>query len=396
MSPKSVTGARLPSLDGWRCVAIALVIVSHWPYARGFPASSWNERLVRSGDLGVRVFFVISGLLITYLLLTEGDRRGRPSLQAFYLRRVLRIFPVYFLYIAVLAALTAIGLYSDAWSSWIGTLTFTRNIVGRGNSVTVHYWSLAVEEQFYFVWPLMLVLFGLWRRPRLAAGVLLLPLLLCPVVRAGLIQTRWPNPSVVRALGTFSIARYADSLAIGALAAFVYRASAERVHEFASRTVLAAALTVFIVITAFDGSLPNWLDVWTPTIQGLAVACAILVTIERSSGGVYWFLNTRPITWIGTLSYSVYVWQQLFLGHFAGPRLAALPMYDWRMWWLTALVCACISYCTVERPILKVRDRLRDRLFETTPWIPQTRSIPAENTIRQTGSLRATPSGLVD
>ena len=394
MSSKPVTGARLPSLDGWRCVAIALVIVSHWPYTRGFPASPWSERLIRSGDLGVRVFFVISGLLITYLLLTEADRRGHPSLQAFYLRRVLRIFPVYFLYIAVLAVLTAIGFYSDAWSSWIGTLTFTRNIVGRGNSVTVHYWSLAVEEQFYFFWPLTLVLFSLWRRPRLAAGLLLLPLLLCPVVRAGLLQTRWPNPWVVRALGTFSIARYADSLAIGALAAFVYRANAERVRDIASRTVLTVALTVFIVITAVDGKLPYWLDVWAPTVQGLAVVCAILVTITRSSGGVYWFLNARPIAWIGTLSYSVYVWQQLFLGHFAGPRLAAFPLYDWRIWWLTALACACTSYYTVERPILTVRDRLRDRLFETTAWKP--RSIPAENKVRQPGSLRATPSGLVD
>lgn len=386
MTPKPATDARLPSLDGWRCLAIALVMVSHWPYTRSFPAVSWGERVIEIGNLGVRVFFVISGFLITYLLLVEADRRGRPSLRAFYLRRALRIFPVYFLYVAVLATLTAIGLYSDARSSWIGTLTFTRDVIGRGDSVTVHYWSLAVEEQFYFVWPLALVLFGLWRRPRLATGLLLVPLFLCPAIRAGLIQLRWPHPWVVRALGTFSIARYADSLAIGSLAAFVYRAHADRLRRFASRTVLTASLTLFVVVAVFDGRLPVWLGVWGPTAQALAVACAIWVTIERSSGGFYWFLNTRPVVWIGTLSYSIYVWQQLFVSHFAGQRLAAFAVYDWRIWWLAALACACTSYYMVERPILGGRDRLRARLFETTAWTPRIRSAHTENTVRPPAS----------
>ena len=347
-------------------MAIGLVMVSHAGYTRGFSAPSWWTNVIDLGNLGVRVFFVISGFLITYLLLIEADRRGRPSLRAFYLRRVLRIFPVYFLYVAVLAGLTAVGLYADAWSSWIGTLTFTRDVVGRGDSLTVHYWSLAVEEQFYFIWPLMLVLMGLWRRPRLAVGLLVIPLIVCPIVRSGLIQARWPYAWVLRLLGTFSIARYADSLAIGALAAFIYRSYGERLQRLASRTVLIAALAIFIVVTATDGTLPLP-KALTPAIQALAAACAIWVTIERRSGALYWFLNSRPIVWIGTLSYSLYVWQQLFLSHFAGARLAGLVVYDWRLWWLAALVCACTSYYLVERPILKVRDTLRARLFETTP-----------------------------
>src|SRR3954467_5480457 len=91
---------RLPSLDGWRAVAIALVVLSHFEAARGFPAPSWWS-LAFQGNLGVRMFFVISGLLITYLLLIEADRSGRVSLRAFYMRRALRILPVYFLYLGV-------------------------------------------------------------------------------------------------------------------------------------------------------------------------------------------------------------------------------------------------------------------------------------------------------
>src|SRR6185437_12133635 len=82
--------ARLPSLDGWRAVAIALVLLSHFTATRGFTPPPWWDRVFQ-GNLGVRIFFVISGLLITYLLLLEADRRGRPSLRSFYTRRVLRI-----------------------------------------------------------------------------------------------------------------------------------------------------------------------------------------------------------------------------------------------------------------------------------------------------------------
>ena len=74
-------------------------------------------------------------------------------------------------------------------------------------------------------------------------------------------------------------------------------------------------------------------------------------------------MNIGPVVWLGTLSYSLYVWQQLFLGQMASPRLAALPGYDWHAWWLMALACACASYYVVERPVLRVRDRLRARLL---------------------------------
>ena len=79
--------ARLPSLDGWRAVAIALVVLSHFTAVRGFAVPAWWDRVFQ-GTLGVRIFFVISGLLITYLLLLEAERRGQPSLRSFYTRRV--------------------------------------------------------------------------------------------------------------------------------------------------------------------------------------------------------------------------------------------------------------------------------------------------------------------
>ena len=340
-------------------MAIFLVIFSHFTATRGFSPPSWWT-LIFQGNLGVRIFFVISGLLITYLLLVEADRRGHASLRAFYTRRALRIFPVYFLYLAVVAALTAVGLYTDTATTWIGSLTFTRDFTGRSASLTGHYWSLSVEEQFYLVWPVTMVALRLWRRPRVAVGILLVPVALCPILRSGIVQALWPNWWVDRALNVFSIARYADSLAIGCLGAFAYRAYRDRLKHVASPAILGVALAVFIVAAGIEvQSTAAVAGAVLPLVEAVALLCAILVTIERPAGYFYRLLNAKPVVWLGLLSYSLYVWQELFLSYSAGPILSAWPVYDWRVWWLPAVACACVSYYFVERPILRIKDRLR-------------------------------------
>ncbi len=365
------SSTRLPSLDGWRAMAIATVMLSHFEYTRGFPGPWWWGQVFQ-GNLGVRIFFVISSFLITYLLLKEADRRGRPSLRAFYTRRVLRIFPVYFFYVGAVAALAAAGLYDEHPSSWLGTLTFTRNVVGRGDSVTVHYWSVAVEEQFYIAWPITLVVLGLWRRQGLAIGLLLFPMLVCPVLRTGFIQAHWNNEWVVRALGPFSITVYGDTVAVGCFGAFMYRAYRDRLTRFATRTSLAGAVVALVISMVST----HWIgyrmaSALVPPVQAIATLCAIWVTLEDRSSRLYRVLNAPPVVWLGTVSYSLYVWQQLLLSQFAGPRLAPLPVYDWRLWWVAAIACACVSHYLVERPFLSVRDRFRvnvpDRPMATSP-----------------------------
>ena len=180
--------ARIPSLDGWRAIGVTLVLVSHMPFSAGFPEPyAYQLTEVFDGELGVRLFFVLSGFLITHLLLAEARASGGISLKRFYIRRALRILPIYVAYLLVLGVLTALGLYHDALSSWIGALTFTRNMIGQGRSATVQLWSLAVEEQFYLVWPLVLGTFALWRRPRAFVWVLLLGIAACPIMRATLV-----------------------------------------------------------------------------------------------------------------------------------------------------------------------------------------------------------------
>lgn len=357
MSPAT----RIPSLDGWRALSIVIVLLSHFEFATGFPrelAPAWGRLF--QGDLGVRIFFVISGFLITDLLLVEAERFGRPSLKQFYVRRALRILPIYYLFAAVVLALSAAGLYSDAWSTWLATLTFTRNVAGRGDSVTVHLWSLAVEEQFYLVWPVTLVTLALWRRPKLAVVILLVPIVLAPVCRWGVIQMHAGPGLVSRLLGGFSVALYADSLAVGCLGAYLYKYQRHRFSAGLSRPFLAGALSAALFVFAWVEWPPSY-GAWAlvPSVQAVLIMAAIWATIERRIGVGYRLLNAAPVVWLGTLSYSIYVWQQLFLGHFAGPTLARLAIYERHVWWLTALAVAIVSYYAVERPILILRNRFR-------------------------------------
>jgi peptidoglycan/LPS O-acetylase OafA/YrhL len=143
---------RLPSLDGLRAISIVIVVGAH---AVGtFGAPGWLQPLAFfiNGSLGVRIFFCISGFLITYLLLQERKHTGLIDLKAFYVRRALRILPAAYAFIAVLAILTAAGLLRLPACNFVTALTFTKNY-GCVVLADAHLWSLGVEEQFYLLWP---------------------------------------------------------------------------------------------------------------------------------------------------------------------------------------------------------------------------------------------------
>ena len=146
---------RFPSLDGWRAVSILLVLAEHSKNTVGFPKSFGSVfNLFVDGSLGVRFFFVISGFLITHLLLQEQKLTQCISLKNFYIRRALRILPVYFVFLLVIFMLQTFTRWHQPANIWVGNLTFTTDFAAftdpiPGRSTTEHLWSLAVEEQFY-------------------------------------------------------------------------------------------------------------------------------------------------------------------------------------------------------------------------------------------------------
>jgi peptidoglycan/LPS O-acetylase OafA/YrhL len=309
----------MPQLDGLRFLAIVAVLVEHAWRPRPLP---WIFGGVSWGGLGVRLFFVLSGFLITGILLDCRTRAEAGALKRtfyvrqFYARRFLRIFPLYYGVLTILV----VADFEDTRrrSGWL--FTYTTNIffaehgwhdhLGGWHQHLSHFWTLAVEEQFYLVWPL-LVLF-LPRRalvPLLTVAVALAPLYrLYAYHRFGLDSGGARNVLTPSAL---------DSLGIGALVAIAARRpSSSRILHIFSRIALPLSLAIFACVLALQrygvSAEPNIVVATTAT----SVAFGWLVW-RAASGFAAPFgsaLEFRPVRYVGKISYGVYIFHYLVIG----------------------------------------------------------------------------------
>jgi peptidoglycan/LPS O-acetylase OafA/YrhL len=323
------------SLDGLRGVAILAVIGMHY----------FDQP--KGGFYGVDLFFALSGFLITTLLLEERDRTGRIALAAFYRRRAHRLLPGLF---------TVLAAYAVAmWSSPVRALEqiaagafYTANIVLASGShllddtPLVPFWSLAQEEQFYLLWPLLLALL-LTRRVRESriARTLACVLIVLAAYRVGL---RLAGASALRLY--CGPDTHADALGLGCLLALLRRGGF-RVPQVAGWLGLAALLVAFALLSPTAG----------PIAYGLApmsIAGALLVGAALEPGLLSRCLSFRPLVWLGVISYSLYLWHLFFfwLLDWREPLLA-LPL---------TLVVATFCYYKVESPL---RTAFRPRLTPT-------------------------------
>ncbi|HTJ13067.1 MAG TPA: acyltransferase [Dinghuibacter sp.] len=164
--------AKLPSLNGLRALSILFVLIGHTElkslHLSGDPAGA---------QIGVTIFFIISGFLITYLLMREEQASdGRVSLKDFYIRRAFRIFPVYYTLLLVYLILQVLGFLQFTTASWISSLTYTKYVNPRWSEwETGHLWSLSVEEQFYLVWPAVFYFLKRVRAPLAVAVIAVIP-----------------------------------------------------------------------------------------------------------------------------------------------------------------------------------------------------------------------------
>ncbi|HEY4319878.1 MAG TPA: acyltransferase [Gemmatimonadales bacterium] len=336
----------LPSLDGLRACAILLVIVAHLTHTLA-ESSSLFTVFGDLGNLGVRIFFILSGFLITQLLLREEVRSGSISLRRFYLRRVLRIFPAFFFFIAAMVAASRLGWIPLPTRDVLFAATFLANFQTDRGWYLGHTWSLAVEEQFYLIWPTIFLLAG--KRWRLTVAIA--AVIIAPVVRVGVFLMA---PEAQRSIGEI-FPTIMDTIAIGAALALARQALHQRdwyLSLLASRWCLAIPIAVLACnwfIFAF--AWPGWL--LGETLLNLTIVFGIDRALTHSTGMIGRVLNLPMVAWIGTLSYSLYLWQQPYL-----PRAGRWPLQllPWNVLALTG--CAILSYYLVERPFVKLKDRL--------------------------------------
>jgi peptidoglycan/LPS O-acetylase OafA/YrhL len=335
---------RIPSLDGCRAISILLVILSHLCDTPSFQAFNPYARMIyHFGPFGVKVFFVISGFLITTLLLNEERKNGRISIKMFYIRRAFRIWPVAYTFILVLAILT--------WKNWI-TLpphnllyasTFLINHIQNGSWFTGHFWSLAIEEQFYVVWPLVFLFTA--RRGRLVSCLLILSL--APVLRT---LSYVYEPGIFAAMQQ-SLLFKGDAIAVGCLLAlFAKELEASRmVHRIITLRWFFVIPVLSVIMYMTLKPLPVFYWAAGESISLLCIAATIWRVIHVRDAA-FWLLNTKPLVTIGVLSYSLYVWQQLFLNPTSDTVFNRLPVN-------LLLVCgvAAFSYYFIESPFLRLR-----------------------------------------
>lgn len=339
------TPSRLPSLDGLRAISISLVLLEHLAGTRNFPLGLESlRRFGEWGGFGVRVFFIISGFLITSLLLDEQKARGRISLGGFYLRRAFRIFPAAYVFIAAVALLASLGFLRVEPGDFLHAVTYTMNFHDPKSAWVVHLWSLSVEEQFYFMWPAVLVVTGL----RGAKWVALAQIAIAPVLRVVV----WYKFPAHRNFQQFELLM--DSIATGCLLALV-RPWLLTVPAYAallrSRWFYLVPAGVLLASIAAEHSFAAYMARDTLMNVGIAVCVHRFVTYPDNRPGR--FLNWRPVAFVGTISYSLYLWQALFLNRESGSILAAFPANL-----AFAFTCALLSYYLVERPMLRLRGRV--------------------------------------
>jgi peptidoglycan/LPS O-acetylase OafA/YrhL len=341
---KSAKSDRLPSLDGLRGTSIVLVLLGHLSGTRGFVHLDLGV-----GDyahLGVVVFFIISGFLITRLMISEHRKTGSVSLKLFYARRALRLFPAAYVFIACVCLLWYAGLVqmhpTDIWHA----VTYTVNYLPQRSWQIGHLWSLSVEEQFYFVWPVTFVLLGPRRAGWAAAGAILFG----PVARAAAWMFLRGTP--YRDLEMFPMV--ADSIAIGCLLALAsgWLESKSWYLRLFQPAYSVALLVLILVLNRYQAYTVD--SVLGTSILNLSLAILIHRCVYISEGTIGQILNWKPLAFIGVLSYSLYLWQQLFLNRASSAWENAFPLNI-----AFAVAAALASYFLLEKPLLKLRSRLR-------------------------------------
>lgn len=359
---KSVHGAfSIPSLDGIRCVAVLTVFLGHSQFGVALPY--WP------GFVGVTIFFFLSGYLITTLLRKEHQGTGRVSLGRFYLRRALRILPPAWLAITVAVIVGAIGWVAadtTVWGVLAETLNYTNYyIVFQGRDGlppdTTQFWSLAVEEHYYLVIPIALLLLWKTRASLRTIGWTMFGIaLLVPLWRIYLGMT---GASFDR-LYTSTDTRF-DALLLGtALALLANPALGDPIPRWISKRLglVASAGVVIFIACAATPILTFRLSI-ADTIECLALVPIFWFITTRPDGVAGRLLNSRVMVHLGVLSFSIYLFHRLALS--LGENLFGQSILADLAGLVLTIATAEVVYRLVEKPCARLRRRLeaaaRDR-----------------------------------
>ncbi len=338
---------RIALIDGWRGISVSFVILGHLMTYRlvgvfsRHPLSSLHQPAEISREIvlrllatmpstGVMVFFVISGFLITSILLREEDRQGQISVTGFYLRRAFRILPAFAVFLCVVFLLSENEILPiDRLSIGLAATFLCNTSVHECAFGVGHTWTLAVEEQFYLTWPLLIVLIPPKQRPAF------LIVAVSGFTVAALNGLLWAF--------SFNNGIYFSCIALGCL----YAASIP-MQSYVQRTASPLTITAsiaFILVIQFLPSFPKIYNI-ANSLEPFAIAFLFFA----SFGAPDWtrrIFESMPLQVLGLCSYSLYLWQQIFL--YVPDNY---PSNSWIRDPALLFLCAAASYLLIERPFI--------------------------------------------
>jgi peptidoglycan/LPS O-acetylase OafA/YrhL len=354
----STANTRMPMLDGLRGLAILCVLCEHFG---GMPAKFFDF-----GYYGVDLFFVLSGFLITSILLRPGTSSKQVDLYHFFGRRSLRIFPPYFLLLAVLYTFN----YSETRTHILPLATYTWNYFCRDGG-PFYLWSLSLEEQFYIVWPFLVLFLRDRRKSLLMATVFLMSL--------SFWQILYSPVALLAPFNYTGLPNRMGSLCAGALGAIITRMGwTPRKWQHNALLEIAALCGIGLSMMSLR---PTFFVGYSRFALPLQTFCSLILVLKCSCGSVAWtplrrVLLSQKLIGLGLISYGIYLIHMplgdWFRSDVFGPVWHSLPFewlgplaaFRWHSWIVSfpcctglSILAAAFSWKFIESPILRYKDR---------------------------------------
>jgi peptidoglycan/LPS O-acetylase OafA/YrhL len=348
--PPVLQNSYYPSLDGLRGIAIIMVVFYHLNLS-----TNYYYGTILNGKIGVLIFFVLSGFLITTLCIKEKILTSTISLKDFYIRRALRIFPVAYLYLLVIIIVNYVFKLNISYVNILAAAFYLMNLTSIFRKYfyawqTVHFWSLSVEEQFYLFIPVILK-----KQFKVYLYIILFIVFVLPVFLC--LQDIFPvlNNKVLYIFSHYLIKFQA--IAIGCLFSvltFKYSINKKITNLVKIATNIIAILLIYYI--QYDDLLTI-----TNMFSGMAISFLtgyiIITNISFKTDFIFKFLNAKPLKIVGILSYSIYIWQQLFTSLPSPNKNLPAFMGIFPYNFICIVIVSCISYYFYESFFLRLKSK---------------------------------------
>jgi peptidoglycan/LPS O-acetylase OafA/YrhL len=348
---------KIKGFDGVRGLAVISVVLTHtgfWTYL--VDRNYLDEALLPLlyGATAVQVFFILSGFLITLLLINEYEKTGTVSIKKFIIRRTLRIFPLYILFLIIATLLHVFGRNVTSWSSLFYAYLYIYNFVPTKiyTFFLGHTWSLAVEEHFYIIWPIVYFIFR--KMTKILVFLIIISILASIVVYYQLYLTELSNKYFINRWSF--IAGY--DIALGCMGAIIMRSSSYMIYLnilFKKNIIFIFGMLVYISSVFLYGNYWFVDKVLSGYVRSIGILIMIIWLFSNQDGFIVKVLEFSPLKYIGLISYGIYMYQGLFLA--TGPYRD--PSQSWPLdpsiGIILVVISAPLSYQYFEKPFLRLK-----------------------------------------